>query len=69
MNTNLHSYMTLKEAALFLRCSERSLKRYVKDGRVPFTRFGRRYLFRAEELISCSNCHRPAKASLEEILA
>lgn len=69
MNTNLPSYMTLKEAALFLRCSERSLKRYIKDSRVPFTRFGRRYLFRAEELVSCKSCHRPAKASLEEILA
>jgi excisionase family DNA binding protein len=61
--------MTLKEAASFLRCSERSIKRYIKDGRVPFTRFGRRYLFRAEELVSCTGANRPAKASFEEILA
>lgn len=69
MDTQLSAYMTLSETARFLRCSERSLKRYIKAGRVPFTRFGRRYLFRAEELIGHSGSHRPAKASLSEILA
>jgi|688.fasta_scaffold281896_2 excisionase family DNA binding protein len=66
--TKLHSYMTLKETAVFLRCSERSLKRYIKNGRVPFTRFGRRYLFRPEELVGNPASCRPAKASIEEIL-
>lgn len=69
MDAKPSCYMTLSEAAQFLRCSERSLKRYIKDGRVPFTRFGHRYLFRAEELVGHAGSHRPAKALLEEILA
>ncbi len=68
MDTQLPAYMTLSETAQFLRCSERSLKRYIKDGRLPFTRFGRRYLFRAEELVGHTGSHRPAKASLADIL-
>jgi excisionase family DNA binding protein len=68
MNTQLTAYMTLVETADFLRCSPRTLKRYIRDGRVPFTRIGRRYLFRPEELVSDVVGRRPSKASLEEIL-
>jgi len=68
MRTEPTAYMTLAEAADFLRCSPRTLKRYLQAGRVPFTRIGRRYLFRAEELVANVSGRRLAKASLDEVL-
>jgi excisionase family DNA binding protein len=42
--------LTLGEAANELRISQNTLTAWVKAGRVPYIRIGRKYLFSAEEL-------------------
>jgi len=49
--TQQNHYRTLEEAAGILRSNPRTLRRYIKDGKIPFVRIGRRYLFRDSDLI------------------
>jgi len=57
---------TLEEAASILRANKRTLRRYIKQGKIPFVRFGRRYLFRDTDLL---NLPATRRATTEEILA
>lgn len=59
-------YRTLDEAAQILRANPRSLRRYIKDGKLPFVRLGRKYLFRESDLLGLPT-HR--RADRERILA
>ena len=49
--TQLPTYRTLEETAKILRSNPRSLRRYIKDGKLPFVRLGRKYLFRESDLL------------------
>lgn len=44
-------YKTLEETAEILRANTRSVRRYIKDGKIPFVRLGRKYLFRESDLM------------------
>jgi len=44
--------LTLGEAANELRVSQNTLASWVKAGRVPYIRIGRKYLFSREEIAS-----------------
>jgi len=44
------TYLTLAEAAVVLRCSRRTMFRYIRDGKVSFLRIGKRYLFSPEDM-------------------
>ena len=57
-------YLTLVEVAGLLRCSKRSVQRYIEDGKLPYLRLGKRYLFRLDEI--CAMTRR--LASVEDIL-
>ena len=61
------AYMTLAEAALFMRCSKRTLLRYIADGKISFLRLGKRYLFKSADLTTGLKSHRVS--TVEEILA
>ena len=60
-------YLTLSEAAAFLRISKRTMLRYLAEGKIPFVRFGKKYLFKSEELGTGMKSHR--LSTVEEILA
>jgi excisionase family DNA binding protein len=45
-------YRTLEETAEILRANTRSVRRYIKDGKIPFVRLGRKYLFRESDLLN-----------------
>lgn len=46
----LHEYMTLEEAARYLRRPRITLERWARDGKIPAYKTGKRYLFRRDEL-------------------
>lgn len=46
----MSNLLTFKECMAYLRVGERTLYRYVKEGKVPYKRLGREYRFRKEEL-------------------
>ena len=50
-------WLTYPEAAEHLGCSERQLRRWVSQGRVPYTRLGLRVLFVAEMLDAFVESH------------
>jgi len=60
-------YLTLSEAAAFLRISKRTMLRYLAEGKIPFVRLGKKYLFKSEELGAGMKSHRIS--TVEEILA
>lgn len=60
-------YLTLSEAAAFLRISKRTMLRYIAEGKLPFVRLGKKYLFKLEELSAGLKSHR--FSTVEEILA
>ena len=60
-------YLTLGEAAQFLRISKRTMLRYLAEGKIPFVRFGKKYLFKSEELGTGMKSTRIS--TVEEILA
>jgi excisionase family DNA binding protein len=64
--TQLPTYRTLLEAADILRSNPRTIRRHIKDGKIPFVRIGRKYLFRDSDLIGLPTHHR---ASREQIIA
>ena len=49
--TQLTHYRTLEEAAGILRSNPRTIRRYIRDGKIPFVRIGRKYLFRETDLM------------------
>jgi excisionase family DNA binding protein len=59
-------YLTLSEAAAFLRISKRTMLRYIAEGKVSFCRLGKKYLFKSDELGGMKS-HR--LSTVEEILA
>ena len=59
-------YLTLGEAAQFLRISKRTMLRYLAEGKIPFVRFGKKYLFKSGELAGMKS-HRIS--TVEEILS
>ena len=59
------TYKTLAEAAITLRCSKRTLLRWIKDGKLSFVRLGRKYLFRESDLL---NLQTTRLSSAEEII-
>lgn len=62
----IHStYKTLAEAAITLRCSKRTLLRWIKDGKLSFVRLGRQYLFRESDLL---NIEASRLSTVEEII-
>ena len=63
--TQLTHYRTLEEAAGILRSTPRTLRRYIRDGKIPFVRIGRKYLFRETDLMGLPTHHR---ARREQIL-
>jgi len=46
----LERYLTLGEAAVVLRCSNRTMYRYIRVGKLSFMRIGKRYLFSPQDL-------------------
>ena len=66
MSTQTTTYKTLDEAAGILRSNKRTLRRYIADGKIPFVRIGRKYLFRETDLLGLPTHHR---SSREQILA
>ena len=64
--TQQTNYRTLEEAAGILRSNPRTIRRYIKDGKIPFVRIGRRYLFRDSDLLGLPTHHRTSR---EQILA
>jgi excisionase family DNA binding protein len=63
--TQLTHYRTLEEAAGILRSNPRTIRRYIRDGKIPFVRIGRKYLFRETDLMGLPTHHR---SSREQIL-
>ena len=59
------TYKTLAEAAITLRCSKRTLLRWIKDGKLSFVRLGRKYLFRETDLL---NIEASRLSTVEEII-
>jgi excisionase family DNA binding protein len=49
--TQLTQYLTLEEAAAVLRSNPRTIRRYIRDGKISFVRIGRKYLFRESDLM------------------
>ncbi len=66
MSNQTTTYKTLDEAAGILRSNKRTLRRYIADGKIPFVRIGRKYLFRETDLLGLPTHQR---ASREQILA
>jgi excisionase family DNA binding protein len=66
MSIQATTYKTLEEAAGILRSNKRTLRRYITDGKIPFVRIGRKYLFRETDLMGLPTHHR---ASREQIIA
>jgi excisionase family DNA binding protein len=66
MSIQATTYKTLEEAADILRSNKRTLRRYITDGKIPFVRIGRKYLFRETDLMGLPTHHR---ASREQIIA
>jgi len=66
MSNQATTYKTLDEAAGILRSNKRTLRRYIADGKIPFVRIGRKYLFRETDLLGLPTHHR---SSREQILA
>jgi excisionase family DNA binding protein len=66
MSNQTTTYKTLDEAAGILRSNKRTLRRYITDGKIPFVRIGRKYLFRETDLMGLPTHHR---SSREQILA
>jgi excisionase family DNA binding protein len=66
MSIQATTYKTLDEAAGILRSNKRTLRRYITDGKIPFVRIGRKYLFRETDLMGLPTHHR---ASREQIIA
>ena len=66
MSNQTTTYKTLDEAAGILRSNKRTLRRYIADGKIPFVRIGRKYLFRETDLLGLPTHHR---SSREQILA
>jgi excisionase family DNA binding protein len=66
MSNQTTTYKTLDEAAGILRSNKRTLRRYITDGKIPFVRIGRKYLFRETDLMGLPTHHR---ASREQIIA
>ena len=52
MSNQTTTYKTLDEAAGILRSNKRTLMRYIADGKIPFVRIGRKYLFRDSDLLN-----------------
>jgi excisionase family DNA binding protein len=52
MSTKTTRYRTLNETADVLRTHPRTLRRWCEQGKVPFLRLGRRYLFMDDDLAS-----------------
>lgn len=50
--TQLTQYLTLEEAAAVLRSNPRTIRRYIRDGKISFVRIGRKYLFRDSDLLN-----------------
>lgn len=46
----MSGYLTLQEAADRLRCSERTVRRYIKDGDLPAALIGGKYLISPDDL-------------------
>lgn len=52
MKTTLPTaYLTMEEAAAALRTNPRTLTRWIRQGKIPFVKPGRRYLFNASDLL------------------
>jgi len=66
MDTKPPRYLTLNETADSLRAHPRTLRRWCKQGKLPFLRLGRRYLFLVEDLASLRT---KALATREAIIA
>lgn len=45
-------YLTMKEAAEYLRMNEEVLRRYAVEGRIPHGKTGKKYVFHKDELDS-----------------
>lgn len=43
-------YYTLAEAAQALRCDKRTIRRWIKDGLLPYIKPGRKFLFRVTDI-------------------
>ena len=46
----MSNLLTFKECMAYLNVGERTLYRYVKEGKVPYRKLGREYRFKIEEL-------------------
>jgi excisionase family DNA binding protein len=46
----MSEYLTMSEATARLKVTERTLRTYVKQGRLPAYKLGREYRFRAEDI-------------------
>lgn len=42
--------MTVKECAAFMKCGERSVRRYYQEYDLPYLRVGRQYRFRPDQV-------------------
>jgi excisionase family DNA binding protein len=62
--TQLPTYRTLDEASVILRTHQRTLRRYIKAGKIPFVRIGRKYLFRESDLMSLPATQRATRESI-----
>jgi excisionase family DNA binding protein len=51
-NLEQHTFITKKEVAMLLRCSVGTIDNYMKDGYIHSYGFGRRVIFKKEEIIS-----------------
>jgi excisionase family DNA binding protein len=60
-------FLTLKEAAKFLRVSVATLNRFMREEKLPSYRIGGRRLFDKIELIEYVKSHRSSFASREKI--
>ena len=47
----MESLMTLKEVASYLRCSQITIRRMIKDKKINALKVGRRYLFERKEVL------------------
>jgi excisionase family DNA binding protein len=64
--TSLTAYLTLEETASIFRANPRTVRRWIKQGKIPFLKLGRRYLFRESELFALRTT---AKKTREAIIA
>lgn len=67
-------YITVKEAAALLDCCEETIRRMIRDGKLPAARLGRTYRMRLKHLLPAEDMESQdellgAPADIDELLA